>query len=196
MELHFDEPDLFTTGAIGPKGQRIFFLQARQGADTAAVKVEKQQVATLANYLEQLLEMLPDADEELLDLPHEPLDPSQEPEADPGALLWAAGGLEIGYSANQDKIALFIEELNVDEDGDMADGGAATGRLEDSGSAASDLEDTEFAEQQDRIRIFLRRDQTMAFIRQARELIAAGRPLCPICTEPLNFDDGFCPCRN
>lgn len=195
MELHFNEPDLFTTGAIGPKGQRVFFLQARQGIDAAAVKVEKQQVATLANYLEQLLEMLPDPDideeplellQEPLGLPQEPLGLPHESEGDPSTLLWVAGGLEIGYSANQDKIALFIEELNVDEDTDA----------EDADISYDDLGDTEFGEHLDRIRVFLRRDQTMAFIRRARELIAAGRPLCQICAEPLNFDDGFCPCRN
>lgn len=140
-------------------------MQAQQGDNIAAVKIEKQQVATLANYLEQLLEMLPPSE-------NEPIELLEEPD-DPNTLLWTAGGMEIGYSANQDKIALFIEELDADE-------------------AAEDT----LSESLDRIRVFLRRDQTLAFIRRAREIIAAGRPLCRFCGEPLNTDDGFCPCAN
>ncbi len=166
LEFDFDEPDLFTTGAIGPKGQRVFFLEARQGNSVAAIKVEKQQVATLASYLEQMLEMLPPIETEPPDL--DLLDDLDLP----SPFLWTAGGLEIGYSADNDRIALFIEEL-LDE---------------------SDLE--EQLKTKETVRIYLRRDQTLAFIRRAREIIDAGRPLCRYCGEPLNTDDGFCPCFN
>ena len=167
MELHFDEPDLFTTGAFGPKGQRVFFIQTRKGDNTAAVKVEKQQVANLADYFEHLLEMLPESDDDLFDPPDEPEDHDQ----DPNMLLWTAGGLEIGYYPNSDKIVLSIEELSIDEEGQEV-------------------------EAHERIRILLRRDQTMAFVHRAREIIAAGRPLCQFCGESLNSDDDFCPCFN
>jgi hypothetical protein len=48
-------PD-FTAGTVGPKGQRVFYLQARdQGAWWSRSSCEKQQVAALADYLEGLL---------------------------------------------------------------------------------------------------------------------------------------------
>ena len=171
MDLHFDEPDAFATGAIGPKGQRVFFLMAKQGDEEAPVKLEKQQVARLADYLEQLLSMLPpadDADEYLLEEPEDP--------GEPGNMLWTVGGLEIGYSEQRDRIALYIEELaeNADEDDPQA---GHDGPLE-------------------RIRVLLRREQTVAFIRQAREIVAAGRPLCMFCADPLNYEDNWCPCYN
>ena len=171
MELHFDEPDTFATGAIGPKGQRVFFLMARQGGEEAPVKLEKQQVARLADYLEQLLSMLPPSEDSDDDLYEDPEDPGE-----PADMLWTVGGLEIGYSEQRDRIALYIEELaeNPDEDNPQAN------------------QDTPL----ERIRVLLRRGQTIAFIRQAREIIAAGRPLCMFCADPLNYEDTWCPCHN
>ena len=48
------EPDGFTAGAVGPKGQRVFYLQAREGRLVVTLKLEKQQVGALADYLEQI----------------------------------------------------------------------------------------------------------------------------------------------
>ncbi|HEX7097326.1 MAG TPA: DUF3090 family protein, partial [Acidimicrobiales bacterium] len=59
MSFDLQEPDHFTTGAIGPKGQRVFYLQAREGDLVVTLKVEKQQVGALADYLERMLEDLP-----------------------------------------------------------------------------------------------------------------------------------------
>ena len=168
MELHFDEPDAFATGAIGPKGQRVFFLMARQDGEEVPVKLEKQQVARLADYFEQMLSMLPPSEDYLAEEPEDP--------GEPNSMLWTVGGLEIGYSEQRDRIALYIEELAESGDEDDPQAGHE-GSLE-------------------RIRILLRRGQTIAFIRQAREIVAAGRPLCMFCAEPLNSDDNWCPCHN
>ena len=48
-------PDRFTVGAVGPPGQRLFLLQCRQGPILLTLKVEKQQVAVLADYLSQIV---------------------------------------------------------------------------------------------------------------------------------------------
>ena len=60
-----DSHDLYdaervTVGTIGPTGQRVFLLQGRQGSLTVTVKLEKQQVAALSQYLAKVLEELPD----------------------------------------------------------------------------------------------------------------------------------------
>ena len=51
LSFEFTDPDLFTAGAVGPPGQRVFYLQAREGGHLASLKLEKQQVAALADYL-------------------------------------------------------------------------------------------------------------------------------------------------
>ena len=44
-------PDRFTAGTVGPPGQRVFYLQVRQDGAVASLRLEKQQVAALAEYL-------------------------------------------------------------------------------------------------------------------------------------------------
>ncbi|MCB1260917.1 MAG: DUF3090 family protein, partial [Acidimicrobiales bacterium] len=51
----FDQPDRFTVGAVGEPGERVFYLQATQAADVLTLRLEKQQVAALATYLEGVL---------------------------------------------------------------------------------------------------------------------------------------------
>lgn len=110
--VEFDHPDLFGCGAVGEPGQRVFFLQARQDGDLVTLRVEKQQVAALATYLEGLLGDLGGAG---------PLDPTI-----PVGLVapieedWAVGSLAIGLAEGADRIVVVAEELIIDEDDPLA----------------------------------------------------------------------------
>ena len=53
--FELDAPDHFTAGAIGPPGQRVFYLQSREGGRVITLKVEKEHVRALAEYLGGLL---------------------------------------------------------------------------------------------------------------------------------------------
>lgn len=55
-----DPPDRFVSGTVGPPGERAFFLQARSGTRLTSVALEKEQVAVLADRLEELLEQVGD----------------------------------------------------------------------------------------------------------------------------------------
>ena len=59
--FNFDSAEIFTVGTLGPKGQRVFYLQCRSESKLVSLKLEKQQVAALAEYLERVLDELPDA---------------------------------------------------------------------------------------------------------------------------------------
>ena len=52
----FDPPERFVAGTVGEPGQRTFFLQARSGARVVSVALEKQQVAALAERIDELLD--------------------------------------------------------------------------------------------------------------------------------------------
>ncbi len=52
----FDPPERFVAGTVGQPGQRTFFLQARSGARLVSVALEKQQVAALAERVDELLD--------------------------------------------------------------------------------------------------------------------------------------------
>ena len=64
MSQSFDlqGPDHFTAGAVGPTGQRVFYLQARESGSLLTLKTEKEHVRGLAEYLEGLLAKNPVAD--------------------------------------------------------------------------------------------------------------------------------------
>ena len=50
----FDPPERFVAGTVGPPGSRTFFLQARSGTRLVSVALEKQQVAALAERIDEL----------------------------------------------------------------------------------------------------------------------------------------------
>ena len=101
----FDEPQVFTTGAVGPPGQRVFYLQALHDGDVTAVKLEKQQVLALAEYLGGLLRDLP-----------APADVEPAPELiEPIEADWTVGTIGVAYDNDRDRIVIVAEEL-VPED--------------------------------------------------------------------------------
>jgi uncharacterized repeat protein (TIGR03847 family) len=96
----------FTAGAVGPVGQRVFYLQARQRREVVTLKCEKEQVKALGEYLGRLLQRLTGAtEEESADLALiQPLD-----------AVWAVGSLEVGYDEPRDRIVIVASEA-VEED--------------------------------------------------------------------------------
>lgn len=110
----FDLPDLdrFTTGTVGPKGQRTFFLQVMAGTAVVTLKLEKQQVNALAEYLENMLSDLPTVDPDDMPLEWE-LVPPVTPE-------WVVASMGVAYQQSDNRIILWAEEaLLNDEDDDM-----------------------------------------------------------------------------
>ena len=98
-------PDRLTVGTVGPVGNRLFLLQCRQGSVLLTLKIEKQQVAVVADYLARIVRdqqspgHLPD--ELALEEPAEP--------------AWVVGTVGVSYDQADDRVILVIEEL-VPED--------------------------------------------------------------------------------
>src|SRR5436305_7688331 len=105
------EVDHLTTGAVGPPGERVFYLQARSGPDLLTLKLEKTQVAALVRYLGTLLADLPPPD----DLPQD-LELVEPVEAE-----WIVGSLGVSYDEDAGRFLLLVEELVEEgEEGAMA----------------------------------------------------------------------------
>ncbi|MGH2544054.1 MAG: DUF3090 family protein, partial [Ardenticatenaceae bacterium] len=51
-------------------------------------------------------------------------------------------------------------------------------------------------EEADLARFWATRDQVAALGRHAWEIAGQGRPLCPLCGEPMDADGHFCPRSN
>lgn len=110
--FEFVAPDHFTAGAVGPAGQRVFYLQSREKGTLVTLKSEKEQVRALAQYLSGLLEKLPAVGERTLRSPSliEPIDAA-----------WIVASIAVGYDEARDRILVVANELQEEEEaGDPA----------------------------------------------------------------------------
>jgi uncharacterized repeat protein (TIGR03847 family) len=105
-----DPCERFTAGAIGEPGQRVFYLQAAAGGETATLKVEKTQVGALARYLAQLLADLPTP------APSEVPAPELMELVEPTDAEWTVGSIAVAFDDNLDRMIVRAEELVDDED--------------------------------------------------------------------------------
>jgi len=110
-EIDWDDTDAFTAGTVGPLGRRVFFIQARRAGQVVSLKLEKQQVAGLADFLDGLMGDLPPIDEP----PSEIVETAAEFD-DPVEADWVVGSLGITYQQSTDRLVLIAEELLRDED--------------------------------------------------------------------------------
>lgn len=103
MSTSFEIPDadVLTAGAVGPPGQRIFFIQVRQGDQVVSLRLEKTQVAALVAHLRTVMADIPSPGE----LPVE-LDL-----VEPVVAEWVVGSLGVSYDEDSDRIILVAEEL-------------------------------------------------------------------------------------
>jgi uncharacterized repeat protein (TIGR03847 family) len=106
----FERPDHFTAGTVGVPGQRVFYLQAREGRTLVTLKSEKEQVRALGEYLSTLLERMTDAgDGPLRDLAL--LEPVEE--------AWAVGTIGVGYDEASGRVVVVLTGV-VEEEGEEA----------------------------------------------------------------------------
>jgi len=161
----FDEPEHFTTGAVGEPGHRVFYLQAAQEGAVATLRLEKQQIVVLAEYLAGLLEP-PDSEggESAVGL------------IEPVLAEWVVGSLAVAYDEADQRVLLVAEELVP--------------------QAAEDEEPLDEAVEPATARFRVSRDQAIAFIRCTSDLVAAGRPACPLCGRPIDPEGHACPKLN
>lgn len=101
-------PDIFTAGAVGPPGQRVFYLQVRDGELVVTLRCEKQQVAALAEYFGGLLEDLEPSPYAVVAGDLALLEPVQE--------LWTVGPIGVAYDEPGDRIVVVMEQLTDEEE--------------------------------------------------------------------------------
>jgi uncharacterized repeat protein (TIGR03847 family) len=109
--------DRFTAGAVGPPGERVFYLQARAGAAVVSLRLEKTQVAALAEYLAQLLADLPAPETDEI--------PDDLELAEPVVAEWIVGRIGVVFDSDRDRLLLELKEVEVEEE--VAAGGEEQG---------------------------------------------------------------------
>jgi uncharacterized repeat protein (TIGR03847 family) len=180
----FEPPERFVAGTVGEPGERVFYLQARGGGRVVSVGLEKVQVSLLA---EKLDELLGEAHRRFgLTLPEiDAMTPDNEPLDTPVDEEFKVGTLGLAYDVETATVVIEaiavgegdVEELESDEEIDEEQVEADTADL-------------------DRLRVRLTPAATRDFIERAKRVVAAGRPPCPLCGQPLDPKGHLCPRHN
>ena len=173
------EVEWATVGTVGEPGHRTFYLQALQGDERVTLKLEKQQVAALSQFVGEILSDLPAAELTLQDDNLELIEPV--------AAEWAIGSIQLAYDSDSDRIFVVAEEVVVEEAGDEEDEGPI---LEPSVPGGAKPEDQAVA------RLGLTRVQAAALVRRGWDLVQAGRPACPLCGNAMDPEGHSCPRTN
>lgn len=182
----YDSPDRFVAGTVGQPGERTFFLQAREGNRITSVVVEKQQVSVLAEHLERVLDEILRRSSGQVEVPppvsraadNSPLDAPITEE-------FRVGTMTIAWDPSDNRVVIELFS-NVDQPEEPEEEDPAETPV-----AAQDEIDADEV-----IVVKISPAYARDFIARAQALVAAGRPACPFCLQPIDADGHICPRAN
>jgi uncharacterized repeat protein (TIGR03847 family) len=185
----FDPPERFVVGTVGEPGQRTFFIQARAGTRMVSVALEKQQVAALAERVDELLDQVLEGGSsgELVPAvaPHD-LD-DQAPLEQPIEEEFRAGTMTLSWDPGINRVVIEVfpvtdEVVVADEDDDLT------------GDLAGELAGEAFVEPEPEEVLLVRitPGTARAFALRAGRVVEAGRPSCPFCGGPVDPAGHLC----
>lgn len=178
----YDPPERFVAGTVGEPGMRTFYLQASGGGRTTSVALEKTQVEVLAERVGELLDEVlrlsggtapvpadePDAIDDLA-----PLDA-------PVAEEFRVGAIALAWDGADDRVVVEAHAPVESDDG--------SDDVPEIGDDAGDGPDV--------LRVRMSAAAARAFSKRALAVVAAGRPPCPFCAQPLDPEGHVCPRAN
>ncbi len=160
--------DRITTDAIGEPGNRVFYLQARKGLRLVTLICEKEHIAALAVAIDHLLLSLADGNADAVVEPDPAIEGGMDLEY-PLEPAFRTGRVNLGYDRVSGRLVIVAYEL-LDEEEDDDDSSVA--------------------------RFWATPAQMRAFSIHGQEVVAAGRPICAMCGEPIDPEGHFCPRKN
>lgn len=192
--FRFDPPQRFVAGTVGTPGERTFYLQAAAAPRVTSVLLEKEQVAALAQRVDELL------DHVLLASGGQAAVPAVVPAelADNGPLdlplveEFRVGPIALAWDESAERVVI---ELHAQAE--PAESEAESGEAETPGRSTEPVfGDEESEEGADVLVVRLPGGMARAFASRALALVAAGRPPCPLCSAPLDPQGHICPRKN
>jgi uncharacterized repeat protein (TIGR03847 family) len=174
----YDPPDRFVAGAVGQPGERTFYLQASAAGRVTSVALEKFQVSLLAERLDELL------DEVLRRTGGRVAVPATAPAdlADDGPLdlplmeEFRVGAIALAWDGEDERVVIEAQEETENPVEPLAE------EVPENGPAV--------------LRVRITPAEARAFSQRALQIVAQGRPACPLCGLPLDEDGHICPRQN
>lgn len=169
----FDWPDRFVTGTVGEVGARTFYLQARAGRQVVSVALEKQQSAALAAGIDSVLDDLMGQDGNPFSIP--PTAPEgledDAPLDQPVDEQFRAGAMTLAWDPSSAQIVIQAVPL-----------------------VEGSEEEIEQAEEEpaEVLLVKIPVGAARAFADRSRRVVGAGRPVCPLCDQPMDDENHTC----
>src|SRR3954452_13721070 len=174
--FEFDPPDRFVAGTVGQPGERTFYLQASGDGRLVSVALEKVQVQALAEKLDELLDEVRRRQGEESVVPpstsreHEDVAPLDTPIEEE----FRVGTLALAWDGDSESVLIEAQSAVAEGEEEPAEPTEPT----------EPTESTEFTG--DLLRVRRPRPGAGASARRAQRVVAAGRPPCPLCGNPLD----------
>lgn len=174
----FSWPDRVVVGTIGLPGARTFYLQVRAGTQLVSIALEKQQSALLAEKIDEILDQLITVERNPFSIPtgtpielvdNDPLEAVKE--------QFRTGAMSLGWDPTTAQIVIEAHPI-TDDDSDAGENGEA---LHEDG-----------ANEREMLRVRMPVGTARAFAKRTREIVGAGRPMCPLCGYPVDADGHIC----
>jgi uncharacterized repeat protein (TIGR03847 family) len=173
----FDPPERFVTGTVGEPGARTFFLQARSGARVTSVALEKQQVAALAERVDELLDEVMATQTSTVVPAVAPLGMEDSgPLEQPIEEEFRAGTMTLSWDPSDERVV--IEVFPFSEAAVV--------------SPEQVDEDFEEPEPEEVLLVRLTPSAARSFVQRAEQVLEAGRPSCPFCGNPIDPEGHLC----
>lgn len=174
----FDPPERFVAGTVGEPGDRTFFLQARAGVRITSVALEKQQVAALAERVDELLDEVMESGVARSLIPAvAPLGlDDTAPLEQPIEEEFRAGTMTLSWDPDDERIVIEVFPYT------------------EAAVVTPDQVDQDFEEPEPDELFLVRLTAAAArsFVKRAAQVLDAGRPSCPFCGNPIDPDGHLC----
>ncbi|MFC4587200.1 DUF3090 domain-containing protein [Sphaerisporangium corydalis] len=170
----YDPPDRFVAGAVGQPGSRAFFLQARGQGRVTTVGLEKFQVAVLADRLDELLDEVLRRSGGTAPVPAmAPVELADQAPLDlPLDEDFRVGTMALAWDPDTSQVVIEAQEAGEDD--------------EEPPEVDPDRPESAV------LRVHISAAAARAFTQRALEIVAAGRPPCPLCGQPLDAEGHIC----
>ena len=170
----FSWPDRVVIGTVGVPGARTFYLQVRTGKQIVTIAMEKQQAALLAEKIDDVLDQLNALEGNPFSVPtstpielvdNDPLEAVEE--------QFRTGAMSLGWDPTTAQVVIEAYPISDADDEDES----------------LDQDDAEVPEM---VLVKMPVGTARAFTKRTREVVGAGRPLCPLCGDPMDAEGHIC----
>jgi uncharacterized repeat protein (TIGR03847 family) len=172
----FAWPDRVVVGTIGLPGARTFYLQVRAGTQIVSIALEKQQSALLADKIDEILDHLLTVEGNPHSVPTStPVELVDNDQLEAVQEQFRTGAMSLGWDPTTAQVVIEAYPItDVDADGN------------------DESLDEDDADAPEMLLVRMPVGTARAFAKRTREIVGAGRPMCPLCGYPIDADGHIC----